>query len=449
MPETGIKILDVVPDSAADKIGLVAGDRLLTINGYEIADELALRFYLHSEETVVLRWRRAGGAIRRGKINFANEIDFADPGIVVEDFPTRRCSNACVFCFVDQLPPEARPALRLKDDDYRLSFLHGNYVTLTNVTEKDISRIIEQRLSPLYVSVHATDPELRAHILGRKKADNLEKKLARLVRNGIRIHAQVVLMPGINDGVHLEKTIMDLYRLHPGVESVAVVPLGMSDYAPRGNGLRPVTPAYSRVFVRRINKWRRRFIDRAQSAFVFPADEFFLLAGESIPEQDYYEDFAQIEDGIGMVRHFLEDFESASARRRKPWAGLCGTLVTGRLFFPILERCIEELNRRTGAKLMVCAAENRFLGKRVTVAGLLSGGDVITALRGKSDKDVGDFVIIPGEALAFDNRLLLDDLTLNDLSRVLGMPVYSGGRSAGEFFKTLARLSVRLPAVCL
>ena len=435
MPETGIKILEVVPGSAADRIGLEPGDRLLTVNGHEIADELALRFYLHSEERAVLGWRRGGGAIRRGKINIEEAID---PGVVVEEFPTCRCSNACIFCFVDQLPPEARPALRVKDDDYRLSFLYGNYVTLTNVTEKEIDRVIEQRLSPLYVSVHATDPELRARILGRKKADNLEKKLARLVRGGARIHAQIVLMPGINDGAWLEKTVMDLYRFHPGVDSVAVVPVGLSDYAPRGNGLRTATPAFSRALVRRVNKWRQSFIDRAQSAFVFPADEFYLLAGEAIPDSDYYEDFAQIEEGVGMVRHFLDDFSSAAARRRGSLTGLGGTLVTGRLFFTVLERCIAELNRRTGAKLTVCAAENRFLGKRVTVAGLLSGGDILAALHGR---DAGGFVIIPGEALAFDNRLLLDGLTLNDLSRELGLPVYSGGRSAGEFFKTLSKAS--------
>ena len=437
MRETGIKILEIIPASAADRIGLKAGDRLLTVNDHEITDELALRFYLNAEEKAVLRWQRGDGdgAIRRRKINADAAINF---GVIVEEFSTRRCSNKCIFCFVDQLPTEARPALRVKDDDYRLSFLYGNYITLTNTTEKDIDRIIEQRLSPLYVSVHATDPELRARILGLRKTDNLDKKLARLTRGDVRIHAQIVLMPGINDGVHLEKTVMDLYRLHPGVNSVAIVPIGLSDYAPKENGLRPVTAAFSRALLRRVNKWRQSFSSRSQSAFVFPADEFYLLAGETIPESDYYEDFAQIEDGVGMVRHFLDEFKAASARRRKPLVDLCGTLLTGRLFFPILERCAEELNRLTGAKLMTLAAENRFLGKRITVAGLLSGEDILAALRGRN---VGSFVIISGEALAFDNRLLLDGMTLNDLSRELGVPVYSGGRNASELFKTLTAIS--------
>jgi len=431
MPETGIRILEVADGSAAYKMGIESGDRLLTVNGNEIADELALRFYLHAKERSVLVWRRADGAIRRGKINIDDAIDI---GVIVEEFSTRRCSNACIFCFVDQLPPGTRPALRVKDDDYRLSFLYGNYITLTNMTELDIERIVEQRLSPLYVSIHATDPELRARVLGRKKADNLKQKLSRLVKGGVRIHAQIVLMPGINDGEQLEKTVMELYSFHPGVESVAIVPVGLSKYAPRGNGLRPVTAAFSRALVRRINKWRQGFIDLSQSSFVFPADEFYLLAGEAIPGRDYYEDFAQIEDGVGMVRRFLDDLAASTARRRKPLTAISGTLATGKLFFPVLEQCIAELNRRTGANLTVCAAENHFLGRRVTVAGLLSGGDILAALRGR---DNGGFVIIPGEALAFDNRRFLDDMTPDDLSRELGLPVYSGGRSVGEFFKML------------
>ncbi|MDR0843353.1 MAG: DUF512 domain-containing protein [Acidobacteriota bacterium] len=453
MPETGIEIREVAPGSAAEEMGLVPGDRLLTVNGHEIADELALRFHLAAER-VVLRLRRANGTVRQVKIDLG---EIGDLGIVVEEFTTRRCGNACMFCFVDQLPPGVRPELLVKDDDYRLSFLYGNYVTLTGATGKDIDRIVEQHLSPLYVSVHATDPELRAHILGRKgrkKPDDLARKLTRLVRGGVRIHAQIVLMPGVNDGAQLEKTVFDLHRL--GVESAAIVPVGISDHVPADRRLRPVTPSFSRTLLRSVNRWRRQFAEESGSAFVFPADEFHLLAGAPIPESGYYEDFAQIEDGIGMVRSFLDDFAASVARRRQPQTPqtpLEGTLVTGKLFFPVLEQLVGEWNRQTGDRLNVRAAENRFLGKKITVAGLLAGGDILAALGGATPTPVpapaaasvaaalGDFVVIPGEALSFGDKLLLDDLTLKDLTRKLGVPVYSGGRTGADFFKLLAKLA--------
>ena len=433
MPSPGIEILEVIPGSVADKLGVVSGDRILTVNNHEVADELALRFYL-ADERVVLHLRRTDGSMRRVRINID---ETGDLGVRVAEFQTRCCGNACMFCFVDQLPPGVRSNLLIKDDDYRLSFLYGNYVTLTNTTGKDIDRIIEQHLSPLYVSVHATDPELRARILGRKKADDIAAKLARLIRGGVRVHAQIVLMPGVNDGAQLEKTISDLYRLHPGVESVAIVPVGISEHVPPDRRLRPVTPSFSRTLLRRINRWRRQFIESSGSAFVFPADEFHLLAGVPIPECDYYEDFSQIEDGIGMVRNFLDDFAANTARRRKPATNLHGTLVTGELFFPVLKRSIEEWNLQAGAELEVHAIENHFLGKRITVAGLVAGRDILTTL---SDRHLGDFVIIPGEALSLGNRLLLDDLTLKDLKRELCVPVYSGGRTVRDLFRLLAMI---------
>ena len=433
MPRPGIEILEIISGSAADKLGIVSGDRILTVNDHEITDELSLRFYL-ADERVAVRLQRVDGSIRRIRINIEETGDF---GVRVEEFPTRRCGNACMFCFVDQLPSGVRPRLLIKDDDYRLSFLYGNYITLTNTTGKDIDRIIEQHLSPLYVSVHATDPELRTRILGRSKTDDITMKLARLVRGGVRVHAQIVLMPGVNDGAQLEKTILDLYRLHPGVESVAIVPVGISDHVPPGRRLRPVTPSFSRTLLRQVNRWRRQFVESSGSAFVFPADEFYLLAGVSIPECDYYEDFSQMEDGIGMVRNFLNDFSTSTARQRKPMTNLCGTLVTGELFFPVLEQSIRTWNLQAGAELKVRAIENHFLGKRITVAGLVAGRDILKALNGKR---LGDFVIIPGEALSLGNRLLLDDLTLKDLKRELRVPVYSGGRTVRDFFRLLTMI---------
>jgi putative radical SAM enzyme (TIGR03279 family) len=432
----GIRVLEIAEGSAAEDAGLVPGDRILSINGHEVPDELALRFYL-SEESVDLYVQRANGSHKHFKLDLEDD---AAPGILLEEFRTLTCNNACLFCFVDQLPPGVRPALRVKDDDYRLSFLHGNYITLTNLTEKHIARIVEQRLSPLYVSIHATDPDLRTHILGRKKPDNLAKKLSRLVRGGIRLHTQIVLMPGINDGLHLKKTVFDLYALYPGVQSIALVPVGLSDHGNPRERLNPVTPAYCRTLIRETTAWQDQFRKQTSRTFICLADEFYLQGKLEVPEQLYYDDFAQIEDGIGMVRDFLDQFEIELRRRRKFHSALQGTLVTGRLFYPTLQNCIKRWNPHSGSRLNVRAALNRFMGKNITVAGLLAGSDILAALH---RKDLGDFVIIPGEALSSKDRLLVDNFTLQDLSDRLGKPVYSSGRTVHDFFKLLSKLSRR------
>jgi putative radical SAM enzyme (TIGR03279 family) len=430
MGTRGLRILEVETGSAAEASGLEPGDQILSANGREISDELALKFYL-SEEYVDLLVRQKSGRRKRFHLDLS---DHAGLGVKVEEFKTRICNNACLFCFVDQLPPGARRSLRVKDDDYRLSFLHGNYVTLTNLNERDLNRIIEQHLSPLYVSVHATDPELRARILGRKKPDGLNKKLRTLVRGGIRIHAQIVLMPGINDGAQLEKTIFDLYRLYPGVQSVAIVPLGLSDHGRPKDRLAPVTPVYSREVIRQAAAWRDRFRTAIGHTFAYLADEFYIQAGTAIPEAAYYDDFVQIEDGVGMVREFLDEFEKELRRRRKSRSGLKGTLATGRLFFPALQGCMERFNRKFGSCLHVCKVENRFMGRKVSVAGLLAGRDILTALSGR---DLGDFVIIPGEALSREDGVFVDNLTPGDLANKLDRPVYSGGHTVRSFFKLL------------
>jgi putative radical SAM enzyme (TIGR03279 family) len=436
MKVRGVRILDVARGSAAASAGLRPGDRILAVDGHETPDELALRFHL-AGEAAELCVVTPGGDRRLLAIDLETH---PFPGLTLEEFETRTCQNACLFCFVDQLPPGARPALCVKDDDYRLSFLHGNYVTLTNTTRRDLDRIVEERLSPLYVSVHASDPLLRARILGRRRPDDLFGKMRRLLRGGIRIHAQIVLMPGINDGARLEQTVSALYALHPGVRSVAIVPVGLSDHGAARARLRGVTPGYARALIAEVSGWQERFYARTGSAFAFLADEFYLQAEAPVPESGHYGDFAQIEDGIGMVRTFLDDFEDALARRRPPAPPLRGTLVTGSLFFPVLERCIGRWNRRCGMKLRVLGAENRHLGSRITVAGLLAGRDILEALAGR---DPGDWVIVPGEALSVPDGKLLDDLTLRDLSARLGRPVYSGGRRVRDFFRLLGRLRRR------
>ena len=430
MSKQGIRILEVRKGSAAEAIGLQAGDQILAVNGRDIPDELALRFHL-SEEHILLCVRHNNGV----EVNLHTELpDGADLGITVEEFRTRTCNNRCLFCFVDQLPPGVRPSLRVKDDDYRLSFLHGNYVTLSNVLQKDLDRIIDQRLSPLYVSVHSTDPGLRARLLGRKKAEDLDRKLNRLIAGGIQVHAQVVLLPGINDGKRLEKTVHDLYRLYPGVQSVAIVPLGLSDHGMPKDRFSPVTPEFSRKLVRQVTRWQAMFRRKTGRTFAYLGDEFYIQGGKSVPEKPHYDDFAQIEDGVGMVRVFQDDFEKELRRRKWLHLSLHGTLVTGRLFHPTLHRCIERFNRRYGSHLRVCMVENRFLGGRITVAGLLAGEDILRELK---SRNTGDFIVVPHEAISRAEGILIDDLSLEDLSQRLGKPVYAGGRTVGEFFRLL------------
>ncbi|MDM7994234.1 MAG: DUF512 domain-containing protein [Acidobacteriota bacterium] len=430
MAKRGIRILDIRERSAARRAGLKPGDTILAANGHEIDDELALRFYL-SDTPVHLHIRRADGLEKHVRLNLSED---EEPGIHVEEFRTKLCNNTCLFCFVDQLPGGVRPGLKVKDDDYRLSFLHGNYITLTNVSEKELNRIIEQRLSPLYVSVHATDPALRTRILGRKKTDDLKGKLAALVGGGIQIHAQIVLMPGINDGKHLEKTVRDLSSFYPGVQSIAIVPVGLSDHGKPRERLKAITPAFSRNLIRQAKHWQQQFRTQAGCTFAYLADEFYLQAGIEIPGRDYYDDFAQIEDGIGMVRSFMDEFDAQLNRRRKPRANLKGTLVTGMLFAPVLKQSIARLNRKVGSHLRVLAAENRFLGKAITVAGLLAGQDILRAV---GRKEIGDFMIIPNEAISRGDGILLDDVSPEDLARRIGKPVYAGGRTMQDFFTLL------------
>ena len=430
MSARGLRILGVEKGSPAESLGLAAGDEILSVNNYPTPDELALKFFL-AEEQVLLEVRKATGATVRLQ---ADVLPGSTLGVDVEEFRTRTCSNACLFCFINQLPPGARTSLRVKDDDYRLSFLHGNYITLTNLPEKELDRIIQQALSPLYVSVHATEVDLRTRILGRKKADDLAGKIRRLIDGGIRLHTQIVLMPGINDGGHLERTVFDLYGYHPGVDSVAIVPLGLSDHGRPKDIFTPVTASYCRDVIAQVAPWQARFRGETGRTFAYLADEFYLQGGMPLPGTAHYDDFAQIEDGVGMVRKFLNDFETEIRRRRKPRPRLCGTLVTGTLFYPILSECMSRLNDRIGSRLRTIEARNRFMGESITVAGLLAGQDILDAL---SSVDPGGFVIIPSEAISRPDGVFVDNLSPDDLAHRLGRPVYPCGRTMRDFFKLL------------
>ncbi len=426
----GLRIVNVDQDSAAQSLGLTAGDEIVSVNGHPVPDELALKFHL-AEENVVLEIRKEDESINRIIADLSHGRSL---GVRVEDFKTRTCNNACIFCFVDQLPPGARRSLRLKDDDYRLSFLHGNYITLTNLQESELDRIIHHALSPLYVSVHTTDPGLRTRILGRRKADELDRKIRKLISGRIRLHTQVVLMPGINDGSNLERTVLDLYGYYPGVNSIAIVPLGLSAHGKPRKVCAPVTPAYCREVIAQVTPWQMNFREECGQTFAYLADEFYLQGEVTLPGTDDYDNFAQIEDGVGMVRRFLDDFETEMRKRRRPKRSLNGTLVTGKLFKPVLTNSVRVLNERFGWDLRVLEAENHFMGKSITVAGLLAGRDILDALAGHIP---GDFVIFPEEALSRTEGIFIDDLSPADISARIRRPATPGGRTVHELFVLL------------
>lgn len=421
-----LRVLAVEPDSVAARLGLAPGEEIVEVDGDPVLDVIDFQFRTAVfREPVSIRTRsRTLEFVREEYETFGAEFEPIEPLV---------CDNDCVFCFVHQNPAHTRRSLRIKDEDYRLSFLFGNYLTLTNVGEPELERIIEQRLSPLYISVHATEPALRARMLGNAAYDGLDAKLDRLGEAGIALHCQIVLCPGWNDGVHLERTVADLAARHPGVQSVAVVPVGLSDHRENLPRIDPVTATYARRAIRQVEQMQRRFLDERDTPFVFLGDEFYILAGEPVPRGEHYREFPQIENGVGMVRSFLDQFEDQLGEYRPARISLRGTVATGRLFQGYLEQCIGKLD----LDLKTVAVGSRFWGEGINVAGLLTGSDFVSALKGRI---YGDFLLIPSEAMIGDEGLFLDDMTRLDVERELGVPVLGGGYTPPDFFEVLTSL---------
>jgi putative radical SAM enzyme (TIGR03279 family) len=428
VPETGVRVLAVEPGGLAARAGLRPGDRLLRVNGQGLRD--LVDFHVQAgEEALAIDVDRGGRPClvqleRKWGRDLGLECEPPAPAEI------STCANKCVFCFIHQLPPGLRKSLYVKDDDYRLSFLHGNYITLTDLPESEIERIVDLRLSPLYISVHATDPVLRHFLLGSPKTikGDLMERLRRLSAAGIRLHAQIVLCPGLNDGPHLARTVRELGELHPGVATVAVVPVGLTRHRDGLYPLRSITPAEAGATLAAIHGWQADFHARHGTRLVFAADELYLLAGEPIPPAAAYEGFAVVEDGVGLVRRFEDDFRRIAARPgRRAWRGArAATLVTGELFGPILGRLLERL-RVPGLRTEIVAVRNEFFGRAITVAGLLTGQDVARALAGRS---LGDVVLIPRVALTETKGVFLDDAAPEDLARHLAVPVVTVDSSA-------------------
>lgn len=435
----GIKIIGVEPGSLAAELDLEVGDRVWTINGRRVRDAIDFKFLTAGEEELVIEVVKANGEEWQLEI----EKDEAECwGVDFEPMVPRQCGNDCIFCFIQQNPPGARQTLFVRDEDVRFSFMYGNYSTLTTLTKVEIERVIEQRLSPQYVSVHTTDLDLRAYLLGINRRDDVMAKMRHFIEHGIEIHAQVVLCPTINDGPHLVKTIYDLAELHPGVVSTAIVPLGITDTHKYRDRLTPVTDEYCGEIIDLVTPIQRELRTRLGTPFAFLGDEFYIRAGRAVPPRSHYrivrggpggeaedDTYPQIEDGVGMVRHFLEDhakrvrrleklrregkFDEAAARAAH------GTIATGLLFYPVLKRCVDEINARFGTRLHAAAVENTFFGKGVTVAGLLSGIDFVKA----APQFAGDFLVLPPDSYRQSDLKFLDGLTVGELEVQTGWPV--------------------------
>lgn len=432
---TGLFIESVETGSLAEEAGIGPGDRLLAINGHRLRDIIDFSFHSGDEE-LILEVVKASGEL--WEIEAVRE-EGSPLGMRFRAPAPRRCGNACLFCFVDQLPRGLRRTLYVKDEDYRLSFLYGNFVTLSTLRRADLRRILEQRLSPLYVSVHATEPELRRELIGNPAAQPILDILRELAEGGITVHAQVVLCPGLNDGVHLERTLADLAAMHPRVASLAVVPVGLTSHRLSLPSLRPVTREYAAEFVA---EWRQRSEQIARelgTPFLFLADEFYLKAGRQFPPLSAYGDLPQIENGVGMIPVFLgECAEVLAGAERLRLDDL--TIVTGESPYAYLEKFVAELSGKTGVGMRLFPIRNRLFGDEVTVTGLVSGRDVCAQLKGSVS---GGMVLVPDVMLREGDGLFLDDVTVADVEKELGARISVFEATPAGLYAALKRLLQR------
>ena len=419
------RISRVLSGSIAEEIGFEAGDAIVSINQTQPRDLIDYRF-LCSDEYLELEVIDAAGEIHQIEI----EKDYDDDlGLEFENAlfdGLIQCNNRCPFCFIDQQPPGKRASLYLKDDDYRLSFLYGSYLTLTNLTDREWQRIERMRLSPLYVSVHATEPDVRTRLLKNNRAGLIMSQLEWFAERRLQIHAQVVVCPGINDGVHLERTLLDLASFHkgdvPAVASAAVVPVGLTRFRPAEDELIPVSQDKAIEVIDRVQQLQDKF-RRHGSTFVWLADEWFLIARQELPPESHYEDYPQIGNGVGSIRLFLKQFQ-ATAQKMLPQAiarPRCFTWVVGNAVELAFQPLVEQLNLVSGLKINLVALNSQYWGQEITVTGLLTGQDLLAGL---GDRDLGDGILLPSLMLKHDDTKFLDDLTVADLSQQLSTPIF-------------------------
>lgn len=411
---TGVRIEAVIPGSLSERAGIRRGDRILCVSGTPVDDLLDL-YYLTSRRRFRIRWSDPEGTVREQVLSAGS----GTLGLVPEPVRIRRCRNRCIFCFVHQLPGGMRKSLYVKDEDIRLSFLQGSYVTFSDVTGEELRKILRYRLSPLYVSIHTTNPELRRRMLGNPRARDVMECMRRLVSAGIVLHGQIVVCPGVNDGEELRGTLRTLHTLRPGLATVAIVPVGLTSHRRGLFPLRTVRPGEARDTLRMLASLRRDLGGGIGEPFLQAADEYYLLAGRTIPGPASYGTFAQLGNGVGLLRKFLDESRSLFRRRRWPRAARGGVVITGRSPQDAVSRFLREFSRRGMAPFRMVPVENRLFGSSVTVTGLLGGRDILSALEGIGPERI----YIPSVCLREAGDLFLDNLTPGELARNAGAEV--------------------------
>jgi putative radical SAM enzyme (TIGR03279 family) len=416
-----MRIKSIKIGSIASSYAIFSEDEFLEINGHLINDIIDYKFY-SSEPLLTLKLKDKKEKIKEIRLRKKPDQDL---GLEFYEIKYRSCKNNCIFCFVHQLPKGMRKSLYFKDEDYRLSFLHGNFITLTNTSYDDIDRIIQQRLSPLYISVHATDENLRKKILSNQKIPEVISIIKKLAEGGIELHTQIVLCPGVNDGKHLERSIQELSSFYPQVKSLALVPVGLTRYRENLPKIKPVSKKYSLNIIRLVDGWQKVFRKKFKVGFVYASDEFFAKAELDIPNKKYYDNFAQIENGVGMMREFLDQFQMKQKLLPKSLKNnLSIILITGVSAFRLIKKIVKnKLNIIPGLKINIIPVKNDFFGSSVTVTGLLTGVDMINTL--KKQKKMGDLILLPPNCINQDG-LFLDDMTPQDVENELGRKVVIG-----------------------
>lgn len=431
---TGLQIEGVAPGSIADEFELSPGDRLLAVNGQPLRDIIDYSYFTSCADELLLEIARSDGELWELEL----ERQPTEPlGLTFASPVPARCSNNCIFCFVHQLPEGLRKPLYVKDEDYRLSFLNGNYVTLANLTTSERDRIIEQRLSPLYISVHTTNPVLREQMLGKQGIPPVMRQLCELASARITMHTQVVLCPGVNDGPELERTIADLAGLYPAVQSLAIVPLGLTRHRRKLPPLEPVDSVYARLCIKTLTPQMRRLRRTLGQRFLFLADEFYLKAGFPFPALREYGDLPQIENGVGMVPLFMRD-AARTLRSARRTGNHRVTVVTGVSAFSFVAEFLAKLGEKTGLEIIPLAVENRLFGSSVTVSGLVVGGDIIAALK---TREIGTALLLPDVMLKEGEGVFLDDLSMKELEKKLGCRVIPFDSTPQGLYRTLKKLA--------